>query len=801
MMKMLKGLPGFFIFLSVLFAAHYFVIFTFTGPTIFLAAVLSYGLGLLIMAYPKRAAILILAIVLSISAVIVVDYGLGRIEKSQSGTMTLDEDVSFWVQSASEETSHFALAQWVKSKLINKWGLQFGQWLVYDRISGQLIFGEPSKLGPEKDIPFTPVNEEQKQLKMFEWVFMVACGILIFAGVQLLLSKWVGPIGLYAPMIFYIVLWYQYMDLSWGVYGCYIYGVMVYGIMRHVEKLKVAFKGEDMTYYPSFKIWLFAIFGSALLFLLATTLFLFVPIKTLNVGFDVVLPNVWGARSEYDTKQFRLYSLGETNFQGDSGYLGGPVGAIDGASPLFWLTLTQPIEKSLYLKSQVKTIYNGQNWAKRQQTYQSRYANYLKTPENTRWLSSENPDYIKGGIAFDQMKTISIFSPIGFYASSLSPDKVFVSEENQAFYKGGMFVRFIKEYAFEASQRDFTPPVPEDLVVSETLETEVVTIARTLGSYGASPQKKIGILQQYLSKYYTYNLQVSSKRVNPDFVSNFLLETKEGYCTYFASALVQMARINNIPARYVEGFRVDPGEVNPENLVAKITEKDAHAWVEVYYEDEGWRVVEATPPYMASAAAGADQSVEAALAEMEAAKKRAQALAQDAANADAIDFDALQIENGGANQRGERDIDGGFTPEEQGGFRAARQNYNLVLTMVTTAICLLIALIWWWPVITRFKRINHSKVVALIYGFSALLYITRKQGTMELEAQLTSVKIDPFEKALWLRILYDKKRNIETKDIEMAASQLRSAFAREFEYFRRQNGWINYWQTRLLNRI
>lgn len=800
-MKMLKGLPGFFIFLSVLFAAHYFVIFTFTGPTIFLAAILSYGLGLLIMTFPKRAAILLLVLALSISAVIVVDYGLGRIQKIQSGTMTLDEDVSFWVQSASEETSHFPLAQWVKSKIINKWGIQFGQWLVYDRISGQLIFGEASKLGSEKDIPFTPVTQEQKQLKSFEWVFMILSGLLVFAVVQLLLSQWIGPIGLYAPLVFYVVLWYQYVDLSWGVYGSYIYGVMVYGIMRHSEKMKAAFKEEDMSYYPSFKIWLFAIFGSVLLFIVTSTLFLFVPVKTLNVGFDLVLPNVWGARSEYDTKQFRLYSLGETNFQSDSGNLGGPVGAIDGATPLFWLTLTKPIEKSLYLKSQVKTIYNGQTWAKRQQTYQSRFANYVKTAENKKWMTDQNPDYIKGGIAFDQMKTISIFSPIGFYASSLSPDKVYVSEENQAFYKGGVFVRFLKTYAFEASQRDFTPPASEDLVVSETLAKEVINISRTLGSYGASSQQKIEILQKYLSKYYTYNLQVPSKRINPDFVSNFLLETKEGYCTYFASAMVQMARINKIPARYVEGFRVDPGEVNPENLMAKVTEKDAHAWVEVYYEGEGWRVIEATPPYMAASGAGADQSVADALAQMEADKKRAEALAGDDNSAGVIDLDALQIDNDLANQRGERDIDGGFTPEEQGAMRTDKKNYKLVLILSAMIIFIGFAVFWWWPVITRFKRINHGKVVALIYGFGGLLSITRKVGIIELESKLALVKMDPLDKALWLRILYDKKESIESKDIEMAASQLRSAYARELGYYRLKNGPMRYWQTRLSNRI
>ena len=41
---------------------------------------------------------------------------------------------------------------------------------------------------------------------------------------------------------------------------------------------------------------------------------------------------------------------------------------------------------------------------------------------------------------------------------------------------------------------------------------------------------------------------------NEDFVKYFLTESKEGYCTYFATAAVLMYRCAGIPARYVEGY-------------------------------------------------------------------------------------------------------------------------------------------------------------------------------------------------------------------------------------------------------
>ncbi|MCL1862613.1 MAG: transglutaminase-like domain-containing protein, partial [Defluviitaleaceae bacterium] len=79
------------------------------------------------------------------------------------------------------------------------------------------------------------------------------------------------------------------------------------------------------------------------------------------------------------------------------------------------------------------------------------------------------------------------------------------------------------------------------------------------------------------------------------FVDFFLFEGQEGYCTYFASAMAVMARIAGVPSRYVEGF-VTPPPVALGEPVA-ITNRMAHAWVEVYLEGFGWKTIEATPTY------------------------------------------------------------------------------------------------------------------------------------------------------------------------------------------------------------
>ena len=66
-----------------------------------------------------------------------------------------------------------------------------------------------------------------------------------------------------------------------------------------------------------------------------------------------------------------------------------------------------------------------------------------------------------------------------------------------------------------------------------------------------------GIIESYLSHNYTYNLKPPGKPANVDFVEYFLFETREGFCTHYASSMVLMLRSIDIPCRYVTGYVLD----------------------------------------------------------------------------------------------------------------------------------------------------------------------------------------------------------------------------------------------------
>ena len=123
------------------------------------------------------------------------------------------------------------------------------------------------------------------------------------------------------------------------------------------------------------------------------------------------------------------------------------------------------------------------------------------------------------------------------------------------------------------------------------LEKPVQDLAYEITSMAATPYEKAMAIQNYLTRNYKYSLDVGEHPENIDFVTSFLLDTKKGYCTYFASAMTVLCRMAGLPARYVEGYLAEPNE----NGEALVTGLDAHAWTEVYFPGFGWLTFDATP--------------------------------------------------------------------------------------------------------------------------------------------------------------------------------------------------------------
>lgn len=99
-------------------------------------------------------------------------------------------------------------------------------------------------------------------------------------------------------------------------------------------------------------------------------------------------------------------------------------------------------------------------------------------------------------------------------------------------------------------------------------------------------------IEAYLRQY-EYDLEVDEPpRQIEDVADYFLFDLLRGYCDYYTTAFIVLARLSGLPARFATGFAV--GSWDPLDGVWIITEAEAHSWPEVFFPDYGWIPFEPT---------------------------------------------------------------------------------------------------------------------------------------------------------------------------------------------------------------
>lgn len=77
-----------------------------------------------------------------------------------------------------------------------------------------------------------------------------------------------------------------------------------------------------------------------------------------------------------------------------------------------------------------------------------------------------------------------------------------------------------------------------------------------------------------------------------DAMDEFLFGTRRGFCEHYSSAFVFLMRAAGVPARVVTGYQ--GGELNPLGDYLIVRQSDAHAWAEVWIEQQGWVRIDPT---------------------------------------------------------------------------------------------------------------------------------------------------------------------------------------------------------------
>lgn len=293
--------------------------------------------------------------------------------------------------------------------------------------------------------------------------------------------------------------------------------------------------------------------------------------------------------------EFNLHSLG----YGDAAALGGPIKPDDA------LLMTVASDSPLYLRGNVKDRYTGHAWQNTAKGYkkQGEYSVHEIDPESPKYLEAEVPRIEVYPAAADINALFTPLNAVYIYADAkVWYDRYYIFYTISRRHRTDPYTVLYRDIAYDA-RYDYPPESVRDtdayemyLQLPDTVTQRTVDLVNDITRDAGTVSEKVEAICGYLTENYTYSLFMTVPPADADFVDHFLFAEHKGYCTYFATSAAVMCRIAGVPARYVQGFLLNPDNMTSEGRY-RLSGEEGHAWIEVLASpgERLWATVECTP--------------------------------------------------------------------------------------------------------------------------------------------------------------------------------------------------------------
>lgn len=318
------------------------------------------------------------------------------------------------------------------------------------------------------------------------------------------------------------------------------------------------------------------------------------------------------------------------------------------------LLIQTPLESnSVYLKCRTGSFYEDNKW------YGFDSSVYDETPVNKMtsgnisvsdiFVTSENGKRSLGLMNIKRVFDMSglTYLPYGFYndgSLTVNTDEGAIRKDSQSLKYSISYDRrannfwgelqdnayFLRDVQYPEISRSYTnfvnqhyTGVPDNLTRLKEKAEELKTVGLNKRENIINSVKKV---QQYLKDNAEYSLEPGAVPDGQDFTEHFLFENKKGFCVHFATAGVMLLRAMGIPSRYASGYvitshnfedaedatteevtvsylenqKIVQKTVEQQTVTVSLTDKNAHAWAEVYVDGLGWIPCEMTKGYSQS---------------------------------------------------------------------------------------------------------------------------------------------------------------------------------------------------------
>lgn len=292
-----------------------------------------------------------------------------------------------------------------------------------------------------------------------------------------------------------------------------------------------------------------------------------------------------------------------------------------------YLTLTSKnINQNIYLKGFTGSIYTGFSWTDFDDTAYSsidEIKGYLKNKKMS--LATLSGDLLEKDKYEKNLKSAT------FTLSNFRRDKDYLYIQNGTVSDGNMISindiesenSGLSEYSYKAYyDTSSLAAIPyTSMYTDEEFKQEWISYCRfVLSNYTLLPEgiddvarlskeftadniyELVDVVRRFLAENTEYSDSVNKLPDDKDFVSYFIYEKGKGYSPHYATACAVILRSLGVPTRYCEGFFVPAEQINGAKesngkKEIEITDKNSHAWIEIFDTNYGWLPIEVTPGY------------------------------------------------------------------------------------------------------------------------------------------------------------------------------------------------------------
>ena len=288
--------------------------------------------------------------------------------------------------------------------------------------------------------------------------------------------------------------------------------------------------------------------------------------------------------------------------------LGGPFFGDD--TPVFFAT----VSKRHYWRIETKDLYTGKGWEisdnPEQQTFQNKNNilswyefgvetetkhavidmvkeyNHINYPAGLTMIEADSDVFYSANPLTEKIRSTTEEGLVALDEYKMSYEQPIFDVEQLRRVKGGSSLE--SDSKFVDAYTQLPKGIPE----------RVKDLAVEITSNETNRYDQVIAVERYFKEnsfiYDTRNVEIPDR--NQDYVDQFLFETQIGYCDNFSTSMIVLLRSVGIPARWVKGYTAGSYEESSDNeqSVYKITNNNAHSWVEVYFPTQGWVPFEPT---------------------------------------------------------------------------------------------------------------------------------------------------------------------------------------------------------------